>query len=146
MRIVEGETNQTAKTPVNDETEKKYEAPEFENGIAYHERGEITTETLAVIAGNDEVIAAVLPAIEVEESGMYEFTVSLDESVPEGRRLVWHSFPEGEDDENDADNAIFLDEEGNTVEVVPESYSVTVGAWLEPGIIYEPVIAVKLHE
>ena len=122
------------------------EAPEFVDGVAYHERGELTTEMLARIANSDEVIAAVLPAIEVEEEGMYDFTVSLDLSVPEGGRLVWHSFPDGVDDENDAENAIFLDDEGNTVEVVPETYSVTVSAWLEPGVIYEPVIAVKIKE
>ncbi|MBQ7170093.1 MAG: hypothetical protein IJR63_09370, partial [Synergistaceae bacterium] len=76
----------------------------------------------------------------------YEFTVSLDAAVPEGGLLVWHSFPDGEEDENDADNAIFLDDDGETVERVPESYSVTASAWLEPGVIYEPVIAVRIKD
>ena len=122
------------------------EVPEFENGVAYHERVELTTETLAVIANSDEVIAAVLPAVEVEEAGMYEFTVSLDVNAPEGGLLVWHSFPDGEDDENDSENAVFLDEYGEVIERVPETYSVTVSAWLEPGIIYEPIIAVKVSK
>ena len=116
------------------------------NGVAYYERGELTTEMLARVANADEMIAAVLPAIEVEEEGMYEFTVSLDVNAPEGGLLVWHSFPNGEDDENDAENAVFLDEEGETVERVPEAYSVTVSAWLEPGIIYEPIIAVRIKD
>ena len=141
MEIVEGQVS-----IADDDDTVEEEAPEFVNGVAYHERGELTAEMLARIANADEVIAAVLPAIEVEEEGLYDFTVSLDVSVPEGGRLVWHSFPDGADDENDADNAIFLDEEGNTVEVVPESYSVTVSAWLEPGVIYEPVIAVKIRD
>ncbi|MBR0184531.1 MAG: hypothetical protein IJQ24_00740, partial [Synergistaceae bacterium] len=134
--------------PATDKPEEpeEPEAPEFENGVAYHERGELTAETLAVIAGNDEVIAAVLPALEVEEAGLYEFTVSLDVNAPVGGLLVWHSFPNGEDDENDAENAVFLDEEGETVERVPEAYSVTVSAWLEPGIIYEPIIAVRIKD
>ncbi len=134
--------------PATDKPEEpeEPEAPEFENGVAYHERGELTAETLAVIAGNDEVIAAVLPALEVEEAGMYEFTVSLDVNAPEGGLLVWHSFPNGEDDENDAENAVFLDEEGETIERVPETYTVTVSAWLEPGIIYEPIVAVKIKD
>ena len=142
MEIVEAQAPVSEALP----TPGKDEIPAFENGVAYYDRAELTTEMLARIANSDEVIAAVLPAIEVEEEGMYEFTVSLDRSVPEGGRLVWHSFPDGEDDENDADNAIFLDDEGNTVEVVPASYSVTVSAWLEPGVIYEPVIAVKIRD
>lgn len=117
--------------------------PEFENGIAYYERGEMRAEILARAANAGEIIAAVLPAVEVEECGMYEFTVSLDAAVPEGGLMVWHSYPGGEDDSNDKDNAIFLDADGEAIERVPASYSVTVAAWLEPGIIYEPVITVK---
>ncbi|MBQ6418637.1 MAG: putative Ig domain-containing protein, partial [Synergistaceae bacterium] len=134
--------------PATDKPEEpeEPEAPEFENGVAYHERGELTAETLAVIAGNDEVIAAVLPALEVEEAGLYEFTVSLDVNAPVDGLLVWHSFPNGEDDENDAENAVFLNEDGETIERVPETYSVTVSAWLEPGIIYEPIIAVRIKD
>ncbi len=119
------------------------EGSEFVNGVAYHERGELTTEMLARVSNADEVIAAVLPAIEVEEEGLYDFTVSLDVNAPEGGLLVWHSFPDGEDDEGDDDNAVFLDEDGEAIERVPGTYTVTVSAWLEPGIIYEPIIAVK---
>ncbi len=128
-----------------DESEEP-EGPEFVNGVAYYERGELTTEMLARVANADEMIAAVLPAIEVEEEGMYEFTVSLDVNAPEGGLLVWHSFPYGEDDDGDSDKAVFLDETNDVIERVPETYSVTVSAWLEPGIIYEPVIAVKISE
>ena len=92
------------------------------------------------------MVAAVLPALEVEESGIYEFAVSLDVNAPEGGLLVWHSFPDGEDDEKDVENAVFLDEDGEVIERVPETYSVTVSAWLEPGIIYEPIIAVKISK
>ncbi|MBQ3399270.1 MAG: putative Ig domain-containing protein [Synergistaceae bacterium] len=128
-----------------DEAEEP-EGPEFVNGVAYYERGELTTEMLARVANADEMIAAVLPAIEVEEEGMYEFTVSLDVNAPEGGLLVWHSFPDGEDDDGDEDKAVFLDETNDVIERVPETYTVTVSAWLEPGIIYEPVIAVKISE
>ncbi len=134
--------------PASDKPEEpeEPEGPEFVNGVAYHERSEITAEVLARVANADEVIAAVLPAIEVEEAGMYDFTVSLDVNAPVDGLLVWHSFPNGEDDENDADNAVFLDETNEVIERVPETYSVTVSAWLEPGIIYEPIIAVKVSE
>ena len=134
--------------PASDKPEEpeEPERPEFVNGVAYYERGEITAEMLARVANADEVIAAVLPAIEVEEAGMYDFTVSLDVNAPVDGLLVWHSFPNGEDDENDAENAVFLDETNEVIERVPESYSVTLSAWLEPGIIYEPIIAVKIKE
>ena len=133
-------------TVLQSDKPEETEGPEFVNGVAYHERAEITTEMLARVANSDEVIAAVLPAIEVDEEGMYEFTVSLDLNVPEGGLLVWHSFPNGEDDERDHKNAIFLDETNDVIERVPETYSVTVSAWLEPGVIYEPIIAVKIKQ
>ena len=59
---------------------------------------------------------------------------------------MWHSFPDGEDDDGDDDNAVFLDEDGEVIERVPETYTVTVSAWLEPGIIYEPIIAAKIRK
>lgn len=91
----------------------------------------------------EEMTGAVLPAVSVDEEGLYEFTVSLDVGIPVGGILVWHSWPDGEDDPDDADNALFLDADGEITETVPEDYSVTVNAWLVPGKVYEPVIAVK---
>ena len=116
----------------------------FENGVAYYERGELTADMTARVANNGEIIAAILPAIEVEEAQLYEFTVSLDVSVPVGATLVWHSFPDGE--EADSEEAFFLNDEDEIIETVPETYSVTVSAWLEPGVVYEPVIAVKIRD
>lgn len=119
-------------------------SPELPSGVTYYERGEITSEITARAANSGEIIAAVLPALEVDEEGRYDFTVSLDVNVPEGGLLVWHSYPDGEYDESDKDNAIFLDDEDNPIERVPESYRVTVEAWLVPGKVYEPVITVKI--
>ncbi|MBQ3446019.1 MAG: putative Ig domain-containing protein, partial [Synergistaceae bacterium] len=143
LNIIMVITDDTTPAPANDPEEQE---PEFVNGIAYYERGELTTDMMAEIANSGEIVAAVLPAVEVEESGMYEFTVSLDMAAPEGGLLVWHSFPDGENDDSDSDNAIFLDDSGETIERVPESYTVTVSAWLEPGVIYEPVIAVRIKD
>lgn len=93
-------------------------------------------------AGGDYwyVTVARLPAISVDESGIYEFTVSVDADVPEGS-LVWRETP---DSLNDSEDAIFLDDEGEVIDDVPESRVVTVDAWLEPGKVYEPVIMVKV--
>ena len=116
--------------------------PKFVNGVACYERGELSAETLARAASNGEVIVAVLPAIEVEEANTYEFEVELEPSAREGATLVWHSYPNGEYDPEDVNNAVFLDGDEIT-ETVPASLTVTVSAWLEPGVIYEPIIAVK---
>ena len=56
--------------------------------------------------------------------------------------MVWHSFPDGE--EADSEEAFFLNDEDEIIETVPETYSVTVSAWLEPDVIYEPIITVKI--
>ena len=137
----EKDTNKSL--PSSEENQEENTQPRFENGIAYHERGELTAEMLARSANNGEIIAAILPAVEVEEENVYEFTVSLDISAPEGGLLVWHSYPNGEYDEKDAENSYFLNEKGDLIKYVPDTHSVTVNAWLKPGIIYEPVIAVK---
>ncbi|MBQ3454866.1 MAG: hypothetical protein IJG36_00385, partial [Synergistaceae bacterium] len=137
----EKDTNKSL--PSSEENQEENTQPRFENGIAYHERGELTAEMLARSANNGEIIAAILPAVEVEEENVYEFTVSLDISAPEGGLLVWHSYPNGEYDEKDAENSYFLNEKGDLIKYVPDTHYVTVNAWLKPGIIYEPVIAVK---
>ena len=90
--------------------------------------------------GDVYVTAALLGEIEVDEEGMYEFEVVLSDDVPDGL-LVWRETP---DAENDTENAIFLDDDGEIIHSVPESRSVTVSAWLEPGRVYEPAIIVKV--
>ena len=47
-------------------------------------------------------------------------------------------------EEADSEEAFFLNDEDEIIETVPETYSVTVSAWLEPGVIYEPIITVKI--
>ena len=108
----------------------------------------IYTHTLSQEAVNVEpdaygdvyVTAALLGEIEVDEEGMYEFEVVLSDDVPDGL-LVWR---ESNDAEYDTENAIFLDDDGEVILTVPESRSVTVCAWLEPGKVYEPAIIVKV--
>ena len=141
MTINESEENTNLPAEKEDSTEDS--TPEFVNGIAYYERGEITAEDSTILSGSGEIIAAILPAVEVETENLYEFTVSLDVNAPEGGLLVWHSFPDGHYDDSESE-AYFLDGEDNVIEYVPESHSVTVQAWLKPGRIYEPVIAVKI--
>lgn len=139
----DNESESDTRLPVVGENLAEDSKPEFVNGIAYYERGEISAEGSAILSGSGEIVAAILPAVEVETENLYEFTVSLDVNAPEGGLLVWHSFPDGHYDGSESE-AYFLDGEDSVIECVPENHSVTVAAWLKPGIIYEPVIAVKI--
>ena len=105
-------------------------------------RGHVETQVPMPLTQYHEayVIAAMLGEIEVDEEGMYEFEVALSDDVPDGL-LVWR---ESLDAEDDTENAIFLDEDGEVIQSVPDSGIVTVSVWLEPGKVYEHVIMVKL--
>lgn len=94
-------------------------------------------------ADNEGFIAvvAVLPEVSVDESGMYDFSVTLSPDVEAGSQLVWleGSSEPSEDDEI----AEFADETGRETDTVPESREVTVSAWLNKGKTYSPVICVR---
>lgn len=80
------------------------------------------------------IVAALLPEIETDEEGMYEFPVSLDVNVPEGLTMICRV---------GSDDAVFFDDEGEMIDSVPENHSVTLGVWLESGRVYEIVIYAK---
>ena len=87
------------------------------------------------------IIAAVLPEVSVDVSGMYDFSAELSPDIEEGKELVWLA-GSSEKSEDDA-IAEFWDEEGQEISAVPPSRRVSVSAWLNEGVIYRPVIAVK---
>ena len=92
---------------------------------------------------HDYVTAAVLPAITVSADGRYDFPVSIDANIPEGSYIVWHSFPYGLEAE-DEDYSI-LDSSGNETITVSSDHKVTVRAFLEGGVRYEPVITARVR-
>ncbi len=107
-------------------------------GISYltqseHERLEL----------EEYMIAAVLPEISVDVSGMYDLEAELDESAETGKMLVWLAFPRNADSSEDDEIAEFWDESGREITGVPESHVVRMSVWLNEGVIYAPVIAVK---
>lgn len=151
LTVNESNADKPAEKTDNSSTPEAKEADiddslEFVDGIAYHESGVLNAETLARVTNSGEIIVATLPAFEVNEERLYEFTVELDEAAEEGMTLVWHSFPDGEDDPDDSEKAYFLDGDNEMIEAVPENRTVTVNAWLVPGVVYEPVIAVKISD
>ena len=105
-----------------------------------------TVENLAPEnAGSDSdaeyTIVAELPEVSVDVAGMYDFSVELGENAQAGDSLVWLANSE----EPSADDGIaeFFTEDGQEIDSVPESKKVNVSAWLNEGVIYRPVIAVK---
>ena len=94
---------------------------------------------------NDEgyIIAKVLPEMKVSESAMYDIEIELDESIETGAKLIWFAFPKDYESSDDDEIAEFYDESGAEIDCVPESHKFTAGVWLNEGITYEPVIAVK---
>lgn len=86
-------------------------------------------------------VIAVLPEIRVEHSGMYDIEAALDDDAQKGAILNWFAFPKDAEDSDDDAIAEFYDMDGAEIEAVPEEREIIVSAWLEEGVIYEPVIA-----
>ena len=127
-------------------TELQQYETQIESGITFgEERGvsELTQGERSVLEAGGYEIAAVLPVMSVDESGMYDLEAELDEDVETGRELVWLAFPRGEDESEDDEIAEFYDEDGLEIIGVPESHVVKLSVWLNEGVIYTPVIAVK---
>ena len=89
------------------------------------------------------IIAAVLPEVSVDASGMYDLYAELDEGAETGKVLVWLAFTRNAEGSEDDEIAEFFDEDGREITSVPESHAVNVSVWLNEGVIYAPVIAVK---
>ena len=103
-----------------------------------------SSEALRKLSDGGYVIAAVLPEVQVTKDGMYDFSISLDKSVPEGSKLLWRSMPlNGEDISDDDGGAVFRNSEGAEISEIPNGHEVSVSAWLRAGITYGPVVAAK---
>ena len=99
--------------------------------------------TTNINLSNDYIIAAVLPEIQVTESGLYEIEVELYESINIGEKLIWLAMPKNHEPSEDDLIAEFYDETGQEIFAVPENHLITISAWFNKGTIYAPIIAVK---
>ena len=90
---------------------------------------------------DDFVIVGEISALSVDESGQYDFDVVLNENAVDGEKLYFVA--NSSKYSNDDSICEFYDDEGNEIENVPENHNITVSIWLNEGIIYKPVIAVK---
>ena len=102
--------------------------------------------TLGHVSNDEYVIACVLPELEVKENGMYDFDIVLSDDIEAGKKLFWFAFPKDKESSVDDEIAEFYDESGAEIECVPESHKFTVGVWLNEGVTYDPVIAVRRKE
>ena len=98
----------------------------------------------AQLEGEGYRIAAILPRLQAGASGMYDLEAAISEDVPAGAKMYWiANASEASDDDEIAE---FYDTDGAEIDSVPENRKVSLSVWLNKGVIYEPVIAVKLEE
>ena len=135
---------------LREETEAEIESEsKSESAITFgHERNELSLSAgqSAMLNENGYTVVKVLPEMKVSVSGMYDIDVELDESVETGAKLIWFAFPKNKESSSDDEIAEFYDESGKEITSVPESHKITVSAWLNEGVTYEPVIAVKSNK
>ena len=93
-----------------------------------------------VLAGEYSIVAE-FGTISVDESGMYDFSVTLSDDSRTGKKLLYLA-GSNEPSEDDA-IAEFYDDTGEEIDCVPENGIITVSVWLKKGIIYTPFLAVK---
>ncbi|MBQ6973039.1 MAG: putative Ig domain-containing protein, partial [Synergistaceae bacterium] len=87
------------------------------------------------------VIVAELGTVSADEAGMYDFTVTLSDDSHAGAELVYLANSDTPSDDDGI--AEFFDADGGPVSTVPDEQTFTVSVWLNPEIVYAPVIAVK---
>ena len=115
----------------------------------------LTENELGVLQNND-YIAAVLPLISVDNSGMYSYEsestlkgITLSPDVPAGYLLVWRPFVrtgasvtgvEGAELDEES-TALFYNVSGDLITTVPANHIVNISAWFDQAKTYAPVIA-----
>ncbi|MBR4196686.1 MAG: putative Ig domain-containing protein [Synergistaceae bacterium] len=88
------------------------------------------------------VIVGELGVISCDEEGLYEFGLTLSADAHEGDELIYIANSDNPSDDDDI--AEFYDDTGAEIlpPLVPENRRITIGIWLNPDTIYNPVIAV----
>lgn len=132
----------------NENTESESQAQESdseskpESAITFGETRTAIPQ-ISELDGKGYTVAAILPEVSVNVSGMYDISVTLYDNVPEGAKIFWFAYPEESGKSEDDEIAEFYDDAGAEIDTVPSSRKITVSAWLNEGVKYYPVIAVK---
>ncbi|MBR1657954.1 MAG: S8 family serine peptidase [Synergistaceae bacterium] len=113
----------------------------------------LTAGEMSIVTANNAKVAAVLPEISVDVSAFYTYediasfaNIHLSEDVPVGYALRWHPFTRNasgavEDSAESNADCDFYDSKLNPTDKVPEDRIINVGAYLEAGTTYAPVIS-----
>lgn len=84
-----------------------------------------------------------LGEIGVDESGMYDMALELEDNAKSGAKLFWLARATSREPSEDDTIAEFFAPDGEEIREVPSDKKIIVSAWLEAGVKYNPVIAVK---
>ena len=128
---------------VHEDSDISQKEQEQEAGISFGVVPSLRAEVREWLDGEGYTIAAVLPELSADVSGMYDIDAELFENVPTGAKLYWFAYPESGKGSDDDDIAEFYDMDGAEIEAVPEDRNIIVSVWLTEGVKYTPVIAVK---
>ncbi len=109
----------------------------------------LTVWEMSQITAQNAMIAAILPEISVNISGMYTpedvaafADVKISPDVPAGYALIWNAFVRDNSGSDAADDyAVFYDSDGSEINTVPENHIVKVSAYLAARKTYAPVIS-----
>lgn len=102
----------------------------------------VLAENQTELKADGYTVAALLPEISVNVSGMYDLEAEIPENIPEGAVLYWLPCPDDDGSEDDA-IAEFYDEAGAEITTVPAGRKIVVSSWFRAGVKYSPVIVVK---
>ncbi len=100
------------------------------------------------VDGDEYLVVALLSEdiIEFENSGQRDFLIHLDENVPSGLKLYYFARPQNCEPSEDDEIVDFCGTSGEYIDNVPEDRVITVSPWFTPGVIYNPVVAVKAKD
>ena len=130
------------------------EVRELDDSVFGEERNvdDISEEDLARIPQGEKP-AAVLPIMRVDTPAVYVFGVSLSHmqvgvvihlrmmSEPvDGSSSISMIFTADDEEEETEDTCVFLDDDGNETNTVPENKHVNIAAYMEPDYTYAPII------
>ena len=115
---------------------------------------DVSDEDLAQIPDNQEP-AAILPAITVDEPGVYVFGISLEgiEGLEPGMKIFLFLFGKSNSESraltisaaNSNDDAYtFLDDDGKEITTIPQNMHVNIAAYMEPGYTYQPIVTAEV--
>ena len=145
---------ETGALPDGEELSEQEEAAEIQEEQAETESGRVifgeardsgslTQSELDVLEREGYIVAAVLPEMSADVSGIYDIDAEISVEIPAGAEMIWLAFPVDSERSSDDEIVEFFDEDGQEITGVPESRKVTVSVWLRAGVTYRPVIAVK---